>query len=96
MTVTDIRARMHSRLPSSRRFDGHVDARINPKPANAEGIEVVFYQPACIHEGVAITTLLGALNRHGLTWSNVAGRGLVIHCIGQDPERPAPDDTEAG
>lgn len=51
----------------------------------------VYCEPAAIHEGVVITRLLHALNRHGLTVSNVSGHGLVIHRIGDDPRQPSPD-----
>lgn len=60
---------------------------VNPVRQSA-GIEAVGYDPAAIHEGVPITLLVSALNRQGLTVSNVRGRGLVIHRIGQHPERP--------
>lgn len=52
--------------------------------------EVVHYEPAAIHESVGIRRLLEALTRAGLTVSNVRDRGLVIHAIGHDPERPSP------
>jgi hypothetical protein len=61
---------------------------VNPHPQSA-GIEAVGYELAAIHEGVPITLLVSALNRQGLTVSNVRGRGLVIHRIGQHPERAA-------
>ena len=50
--------------------------------------ETAIYVPASIHEGVRVTDFAKALTSAGLTFSNVAGRGLVIHRIGQDPERP--------
>ena len=56
--------------------------------------ESVAYVPAAIHEGVRVTDFAAALHRAGLTFSNVPGRGLVIHKIGQDPTRPAPPFTE--
>jgi hypothetical protein len=58
-----------------------------PTPSTA-GIEVVSYEGAAIHEGVPIVHLVRALNRGGFTISNVPVRGLVIHRIGQDPEKP--------
>jgi hypothetical protein len=58
-----------------------------PPPSTA-GIEVVEYYPAQIHDGVSIVQLISALNRGGFTISNVDARGLVIHRIGQHPERP--------
>lgn len=58
-------------------------------PSRAPGIEVVHYEPAVVHEGVPVTTLISALNRGGLTVSNVPGRGLVIHRMGDNPARPA-------
>ena len=64
-----------------------------PAPAGGAYM-VVHYDQAAIHEGVPITGLIRALNRNGLTVSNVTGRGLVIHRIGQHPERPAPLNTE--
>lgn len=62
---------------------------INPPPP-APPIEVCGYELAAIHEGVPLTLLISALNRHGLTVSNIRGHGLVIHRIGQDPRRPSP------
>ena len=60
-------------------------------PAHRHGAyQVVHYERAAIHEGVPITPLVATLNRAGLTLSNVDGRGLVIHVIGQNPQHPAP------
>ena len=56
--------------------------------------ESVTYLAAMIHEGVRVTDFARALTRAGLTFSNVAGRGLVIHRVGQDPARPASPFTE--
>ena len=66
------------RRPSARRA-----MRLSPC-----GMEVVTYLPAAIHESVPISALVSALTAHGLTLSNVAGHGIVIHPIGQDPLRP--------
>jgi len=57
-------------------------------PAN-HAITVAHYERAAIHEDVPISVLVSALNRAGLTFSNVVGHGLVIHRIGQDPHLPA-------
>lgn len=76
--IVDLRDRLHrSQRPRP----------VNPPPQSA-GIELVGYEQAAIHEGVPITLLVSALNRQGLTLSNVRGHGLVIHRIGQHPERP--------
>jgi len=53
------------------------------------------YTAASIHEGVRVTDLVRALASHGMTMSNVAGQGVVIHRIGQDPNRPAPFPPDA-
>lgn len=62
---------------------------VNPTPVLRAPYEVVGYERAAIHEGVQLTRLVSALNRAGLTVSNVKGHGLVIHAIGQHPEKPA-------
>ena len=76
---------------------------VPPPPSNViplirvlEPPPAVYYEAAAIHEGVVITRLLHALNRHGLTVSNVTGHGLVIHRLGDDPRQPvpAPSTTE--
>ena len=51
------------------------------------------YSTCSLHEGVPVTALVGALARAGLTCSNVSGQGLVIHRIGQDPRRAAPESV---
>lgn len=60
-----------------------------PAPLPIAGIEAVFYQRGGIHEGVCILRLVEALTEAGMTLSNVAGVGLVIHRIGEDPTRPS-------
>lgn len=62
---------------------------VNPIPVLRAPYQVVGYELAAIHEGVPLTRLVSALNRAGLTVSNVKGHGLVIHQIGQHPEKPA-------
>jgi hypothetical protein len=59
--------------------------RQSPEPA----LQTCHYLPASIHESVPTTALVAALVCRGLTVSNVAGIGLVIHQIGQDPHLPA-------
>jgi hypothetical protein len=46
------------------------------------------YLQAALHEGVLVAELARALTDHGMTMSNIAGQGVVIHRIGQDPNRP--------
>lgn len=55
-----------------------------PRPASRPA-----YTPAAIHEGVRVVDLVRLLTSHGLTVSNVPEWGVVIHRIGQDPNRPA-------
>lgn len=52
-------------------------------------IEVVNYERAAIHEAVPIAQLVAALNRAGLTVTNLPGLGLVIHRIGDSADQPA-------
>ena len=54
-----------------------------------QSVEVVHYERAAIHEAVPIAQLVAALNRAGLTVTNLPGLGLVIHRIGDSAERPA-------
>lgn len=61
-----------------------------PKVLAFPGLEVTTYERAAIHEGVPVAQLVRALNQAGLTVSTIKGHGLVIHRIGQDPERPDP------
>lgn len=70
--------------------DNIVPFQSRPPAHDGGAYQVVHYEPAAIHEGVPITALIRALNVNGFTVSNVTGRGLVIHVIGQDPEHPAP------
>lgn len=62
--------------------------RVVRSPPLNHGMEVCTYQRAAIHEGVPIALLVSALTRSGLTLTNLPGHGLVIHRIGQNPERP--------
>ena len=59
------------------------------RPEPAPALQTCHYQPAAIHESVPAGALVAALVCRGLTVSNIAGIGLVIHQIGQDPYLPA-------
>lgn len=78
--------------PKPERLPSHVVVPLRrPAPAASK---VAAYERAAIHESVPITTLVAALVCRGLTVSNVAGVGLVIHQIGQDPSRPGSSDAQ--
>lgn len=79
MSVTDIRDLL--RAKASARPHEWPSFDVRPTPV---------YLQAALHEGVPVHALVRALTSAGMTLSNVAGQGVVIHRIGQDPNRPAP------
>jgi hypothetical protein len=79
MKITDIREVMRAKAQAR----PYLFPVLDPAPTP-------LYLQAALHEGVPVHQLVRALTSAGLTLSNVAGHGVVIHRIGQDPTKPAP------
>lgn len=96
--VIDIRQRF--RIDARKAPQEHVDRIARARSAALDrfwsdfgrqraSVEVVTYERAAIHEAVPVAQLVAALNRAGMTVTNLPGHGLVIHRIGDSADRPA-------